>query len=235
MRHADHHFLNPRRTAVLDEIIKQRNERVRALEREAFLAYVFRVQIALEALRHRQLPQQIATLLDTATVADATRLELVLQPQPLLGVGNVRKLGADRSGVDLLEIRQDVAQLHVLRNRRGAAAGEKFPLQIARRKTEIVKLEYPWPGPLHQPQRIELGDQMAAVGPDLDEARDGGLLGTGVTVEYWQGRGRRGERSRRLRCTGSLFGQRRAEAVEERAPARGYARRIAAILLVERV
>jgi hypothetical protein len=67
-------------------------------------------------------------------------------------------------------------------DRRSAAAGKKLALKIARRKTEIVKIKDARPRPLHQAQGIKLGEQMAAVGPDLDEARDGGLLGTGGAV-----------------------------------------------------
>src|SRR2546430_7683769 len=49
-RHADDHFLDAGGAASLYEVIEQRNERIRALEREALLADVLGVQVALEAL-----------------------------------------------------------------------------------------------------------------------------------------------------------------------------------------
>ena len=47
--------------------------------------------------------------------AQATLLELVLQPQPLVRVGHVRELSAHGAGVDVLQLLEDVAQLHALR------------------------------------------------------------------------------------------------------------------------
>jgi hypothetical protein len=71
------------------------------------------MQIALQALRHRQLPQQIALLGDAEDVSDAPGLEFILQPQTLVRIRHMGKFGADGPRVDLLEVRQDVAQLHL--------------------------------------------------------------------------------------------------------------------------
>ena len=115
VRHADHDLLDARHSAVLDEIIQQGDEGIRALEREALLAHVLRVQVALEALGHGQLPQKVAPLGAAEGVRDPACLEFILQPQPLLRIRHVGKLRADRAGVDVLKLRQDVAQLHLLR------------------------------------------------------------------------------------------------------------------------
>src|SRR6185312_10872074 len=61
--HADHDFLDLRAAAALDEVVEERQERVCALEREAFLAHVLRVQVALESLGGGELPEDVALLL----------------------------------------------------------------------------------------------------------------------------------------------------------------------------
>src|SRR5205823_2461332 len=78
--------------ASLYEVIEQRNERIRAFEREALLADVLGVQVALEAFGGRELPEDVALLFGTEAMLEAPLLELILQPQPLLGVGHVREL-----------------------------------------------------------------------------------------------------------------------------------------------
>jgi hypothetical protein len=45
----------------------------------------------------------------------AAELELVLQPQALVGVGDVRELSADVTAIDMLEARNDLAQGGALR------------------------------------------------------------------------------------------------------------------------
>ena len=47
----------------LDEIVEQRDQRLAAFEREALLADVLGVQVALEAFGRGQLPQEVAALL----------------------------------------------------------------------------------------------------------------------------------------------------------------------------
>ena len=47
------HFLDAGRAAHLDKIVQQRDQRIGALEREALLADVLGVQVALEAFRGR--------------------------------------------------------------------------------------------------------------------------------------------------------------------------------------
>ena len=128
------------------------------------------------------------------------RLELVLQPQALLGVRHVRELGADRARVDEFELRQDVAQLHPLRHRVGAAAGEELGVQVGLGQAEVLQVEHARPRPLRQSQRIDLRQQMAAVRPDLDEARDRRLLGCVVRPSPGPAAGRR--RGGACECSG---------------------------------
>ena len=166
----------------------------------------------------------------------AALLELLLQPQPLLGVGHVRELRAHAAGVDVLQLRQDVAQLHALGDRGGAAAGDEFAVEVGRRQAEVVEVQHPRARARHEAERIDARQQVPAVDPHLDQARHrrlacvGAVSGTGAA-------GARGGTLRQLaahRSVGTLGGG-RTELREIVAPVRGYALRIAQVLLVERV
>ena len=102
MRHADHDLLDARRTASLYHVVEQRNQGVAAFEREPLLPDIARVQVTLEALGCRELPEQVQALLARETMVQPPFLEAVLEPQPLFGRRDVRELGADAAGVDLL-------------------------------------------------------------------------------------------------------------------------------------
>ena len=67
------------------------------------------------------------------------------------------------------------------------AAGEEFGVEIGFAQAEVVELEHARPRPLLHAQRIELGDQVAAVGVDLDQARDRALLGGARRVRGAEG------------------------------------------------
>ncbi len=173
--HADDDLLHPGGPAALNQIVQQRNERVAAFEREPLLADVFRVQVALEPLRRRQLPEDVALLLGAEAVVDAAFLEQVLQPQTLLGQRYMGELRPDGARVQKLQLRQDLAQRHPLRHRIGATGGEELRVQVRLGQAEVVQVQHARPRALHEPQGIDLGDQMSPVGPDLNEAGDRGL------------------------------------------------------------
>src|SRR5262249_4153414 len=58
VRHADDDLLHTARAGALDQVVDARDEAFAALEREALLADVLGVQVALELLRLRQLLDQ---------------------------------------------------------------------------------------------------------------------------------------------------------------------------------
>ena len=132
MRHADHALFDAAYAALLDQVIEQRDEAVAAFEREALLADVLRVQVALEAFGGRQLPQDAALLLGAEPMQHASILVAILQPQALFGIRHVRELGADRVAVDVLQLRQDVAQLH----ERGMAA-VRLPVKNSESRSDL--------------------------------------------------------------------------------------------------
>src|SRR5262249_61669413 len=96
MGHADDDLLDARVPGTLHQVIEERYERIGTFERKAFLTDIAGVQVALEAFRCRQLPQQVALLIGAAAMSQASLLELVLEPQPFLGIGDVCEFGADR-------------------------------------------------------------------------------------------------------------------------------------------
>ncbi len=51
MRHADHDFLHAAGAGLLDQVVEHRDHALAAFAREALLADVSRVQVALERLR----------------------------------------------------------------------------------------------------------------------------------------------------------------------------------------
>ena len=63
MRHADHDVLDGVAAAALDQVVEERNQAIPSLEREPLLRRVLGREIALQAFRHRQLPQDVASRL----------------------------------------------------------------------------------------------------------------------------------------------------------------------------
>ena len=107
MRHADDGLLDARLAAVLHQIVEQGDQTVAALEREALLADVLGVQVALQAFRRGQLPENVLLLLGAEAALHACHLETVLQPQALFGVRHVRKFRADGIGVNEFQVARE--------------------------------------------------------------------------------------------------------------------------------
>ena len=168
--HADDDFLDADGAAALDHVVEQRDQRITALERESLLTDVTGVQVALEAFRGRELPQQVQPLVIVETVVQPPVLEAILQPQPLFAGRYVRKLRTDAAGVDVPELLQDLRQLHLLVDAAGAAAGVEVEIHVGFGEADIGGVEHAWHRPLHQAERVDVGDQVAAVCVELDEA-----------------------------------------------------------------
>ena len=115
MRHADDAFLDALLPALLDEIVEQRNQRIAAFEREALLADVLGVQVALETFGRRELPEDVLLFLGRERALQSAEQVLILQPQALFGIRDVRELGADGAAVGVFELRDDFAQLEARR------------------------------------------------------------------------------------------------------------------------
>ena len=176
MRHADDDFLDAGGSAALHDVVEQRDQCVAALEREPLLADVLRVQIALEPLCGRELPQEVQALVVGEAVMEPAVLETVLKPQALFARRNVRELRADAPGIDVPELLQDLRQLHLLVDAARAAAGVEIEIHVGFGQADVGGIEHARHRPLHQAERVDVRDQVAAVRVELDQARDGGLL-----------------------------------------------------------
>ncbi|MBV6417509.1 MAG: hypothetical protein CMLOHMNK_02230 [Steroidobacteraceae bacterium] len=238
MRHADDALFDSRAAAVADQVVEQRDQSIAALEREALLADVLGVQVALEAFGRRQLPEDVLFLPGAEPAEHAPRLEFVLQPQALFGIRYVRELRTDRAAVDVAQLRDDFAQRQARGDRPAAAAREEFGVEVGIRQAEVAELEYARQRPLHEPERIERRDQVAAVRPDLHEARHRALL-RALEARAFDGRRGEGRLARTLRDRGDdrrvrlLAVPPGAELREPVAPVRLDARGITQVLVVQ--
>ncbi len=176
VRHGDDGFLDAHLAALLHQIVEQGNETVAALEREALLAHVLGVQVALQTFRRGQLPEDVLLLLHAEATLHALQLEMILQPQALIRVRHMRELRADRVGVDEFQVGEDIPQLRPFGNRLVAAAGEELGVEVGLGETEIFEVEHVGFGALLQPERVQVRDEVTAVRVDLDESRHGALL-----------------------------------------------------------
>ena len=95
----------------------------------------------------------------------------------------MREFGADRAAVGVFELREQFAQLQRLAELVRARTGEEFGVEIGLGEPEVAELQHARALALLQAQRIELGDQVAAVGVDLHQARHRALLGGGVGAQ----------------------------------------------------
>ena len=179
MRHGDDGFLNAAPTALLHQVVEQRDQRLAALERKALLSHETRVQVTFESFGRGELPEYVAPLLGAEALLHATELELVLQPDALVGSGDMRELGADRAAIHLLEARQDFPKRGPLRDPTIAAPGKKFRVEIRCAESHVAGVKHARPFAFHQAERIDVGDQVPAVAKRLHQTRDRALLFAG--------------------------------------------------------
>ena len=103
MRHADDGLFDTRLARLLHQHIEQRDEAISTLEREALLAHVLGVQVALQPLGRGQLPEDVLLLRGAEAKLHPRRLKLILQPQPLVAVRHMREFSADGVGINEFE------------------------------------------------------------------------------------------------------------------------------------
>ena len=110
MRHADHDLLHALGTGALHQFVHRRDEALAALEREALLADVLGVQVALEALGRGERVEDVDLLLGAEARLAADRLQALLPPALLGRLGDVHELRADGAAVGFAQRLQDLAQ-----------------------------------------------------------------------------------------------------------------------------
>jgi len=100
-------------------------------KREALLADVTGVQVALEALGGRELPEDVALLFGLKRMLEAPSWNSSCSHSRSSESDMVRELGADVAGVDVLQLCEDVPELHALRHPRVRA------VRLVRTRIEI--------------------------------------------------------------------------------------------------
>src|SRR6478672_13859548 len=120
MRHADDDLLEPELTAALDHLLERRHQGLAAVEPEPLGAGIFHVEEALEDLCLDQLLED--RLLAFRGEADGTlgKLDALLDPSPLLGIGDMHVFGADMLTIAALQDVEDLAQRAELKSKRPA-------------------------------------------------------------------------------------------------------------------
>ncbi len=140
----------------------------------------------------------------------ASHLETVLEPEPLFLVRDVRKLRADLAAVNLLQLGDDLAQLEARLDRVVAAASEELGVEVRLGQSQVVEPEHLRHGAHHEPEGVDVGDQVAPVGVDLDQPRHRALLGRAAACRCRSCKSATGStRAPARRCTpGEFFHER---------------------------
>ena len=135
------------------------------------------MQVFFEALGGCQQAQDSLSFL-VGYLGDALRtLEPLLQPGPLVGVGDVQVFDANAAAVHLFAERDDVAQLHSLRSNEGARVEftvEVGFVEILERQVEVGDRRA-----VRVAERTQLGFFMTAHPVGADQLDDAGFLVVG--------------------------------------------------------
>ncbi len=172
VRHPDHEFTNTEFVAAVQDCFERRHQRLGALDAEPFGASVAPVEKPFEGLRLGQCPQDLFSYSGREDRAALTILELFLDPRPLGRCLNVHVLDADPAAIRLAQNRDDLAQAGALAA--GQIGYKDLAVEVRLTKAVTAKVEFRIGTPLFQPERVEIGFEMAAhpVGADQLQRAD---------------------------------------------------------------
>jgi uncharacterized protein YabE (DUF348 family) len=88
----------------------------------------------------------------------------------------VGEFSTDFAAVNFPEQRNDVTQLHAPIAGTGQPTGHELGIHVAVAKAEIVQLQDARRRPLHEAQRVNVSDLVAAQAIDLDQPRNSRLF-----------------------------------------------------------
>src|SRR6516165_5922528 len=201
MRHADDDLFQPELAASLDHLLKRRHQGLAAVKTEPLGAGVFHVEKTLKDLRLDQLLEdRLLALWREANLAFRS-LEPILDPLPLLGIGNVHVLGADMLAVDPLQNREHLAKRSELKAERSAKIDWTVVIGLGEAVGPRPKLRVLFP--CGEFEWIELGNEVAARSVIADQ-RAGGerVLRRGKRLLLGEGGRRNDLGSRAIRLPG---------------------------------
>ena len=119
MGRTDDHFLQAVLATLADQRVHGGDEALAAFQREALLAHVTGVQVALEALGGRQALEDALFRVGIEAEAAAGGFEPLLDPALGGRIGHVHELGTDGAAVGFAQRLQDVAQRRVVQAEEG--------------------------------------------------------------------------------------------------------------------
>ncbi len=174
MRHRDDYLVQAVFGALVDRRVHQGDLAFGAFQRESLLPNVFGLQEGLEGLGGVQLAQDVFLLGHSRF--DVFGLDPLFQPLLLFGVEDVGVLHPDVPAVGVAQQAQNVAQLLVLATSK--TVDLEHPIEVPQRQPMGEHLEVgvaAEPG-FVQPQRVDVGHQMAAAAVGRDQLHHAGVL-----------------------------------------------------------
>ena len=174
MRHADDHLVETVLGTLVDGRVHHGDDGLRAFQREPFLSNVFGLQECLEGFRGVQFAQDVLLLGDGRLVVPD--LDAFLQPALLLGLQDVGVLHAHVAAVGVTQHREHVAQFLVLLT--GETVDLEHPVQIPQCQPvgEHVEVGVHAEPAFVEPERVDIGHQVAAIAVGRDQLDHPGVL-----------------------------------------------------------
>ena len=130
----------PSQRRVVQDAVEQRDQRLGALEREALVADVLRVQEAARRSRRRSASRACASARRRRAPGSCASTPSAAAATPALGVGDVHVLDADRAAVGLAQHVEDLAQRRAVPLAR-ETAGDELAVEVPEREAVGRRVE----------------------------------------------------------------------------------------------
>ena len=167
VRHADHDLDDAGARGALDQPFQQRDQALRAFQREALVAQELVLEELLEHLGADHLVEQLQPILARQHQPVARRFHPALQPGPQLDVVQVGELDADGPAVRLAQQPDQLAQRRPVRA--GDVLAAEHQVEILLGEPEVLERDRRQLAP-HQPERVEVGGQVPELAIAFDQA-----------------------------------------------------------------
>ena len=169
VRHTQYDFTQAHLAAALHDLLDARNERLAAIDAEAFRAGIFFMQELFEHLGGDQALQDRALAVDGEIGLVARLLDALLNPSALDRIADMHEFNADRAAIGLLEGREDFIE------RRGfhveKIADENRAVEVFRAEAVMRGVELRMVFGFLEMQRVEVGNHVAARAVSADQAQ----------------------------------------------------------------
>ena len=169
--HTEHHVGHPGVGGFAAQSVEHRDERLGALEAEALLPEVLRVQEALERLGGVEPLEDPALLLLRDDGRDA--FDPLLDPLLLIGFLDVHVLDADRARVRVTQDAEDVSERHQRREASGTQVPDReLAVEVPDGEVVVRDVELGVRVRLTPAERVEVRDEVTADAVHVDQSVD---------------------------------------------------------------